>query len=86
MLMHLIGCPYHFDGVWKNLKANDKASFLDTLNIDVELRSNAKIMALTPRVQAYLHPSHRPLALVDFSNATRYQNQMNEECEGLCGI
>ena len=81
-----IGCPYHSDGIWKDMKENDPDSFMDAVQMDIELRSNPNITALVPDAKAFLHRSRQPLALVDFNNTTGYQDQMNEECEGLCGI
>ena len=81
-----IGCPYHSDGVWKDMKETDEESFMDAVQVDIELRSNPNITALVPDAKAYLHRSRKPLALVDFSDAKGYQDQMAEECDGLCGI
>lgn len=81
-----IGCPYHSDGVWKDMKERDPDSFMDAVQMDIELRSNPNITALTPDARAYLHRSRQPLALVDFSDTKGYQDLMNEECDGLCGI
>ena len=81
-----IGCPYHSDGVWKDMKERDPDSFMDAVQMDIELRSNPNITALTPDAKAYLHRSRQPLALVDFSDTKGYQDLMNEECDGLCGI
>lgn len=81
-----IGCPYHSDGVWKDMKENDPDSFMQAIQVDIALRENPNITALIPEAKAYLHRSRKPLALVEFEATTGYQNQMNEECEGLCGI
>ena len=81
-----IGCPYHSDAVWKDMKKNDLASFMQAVQVDVALRENPNITALVPAAKAYLHASRTPLALVEFEDTTGYQDQMNEECDGLCGI
>ena len=81
-----IGCPYHSDSVWKDMKENDPNSFMQAVQVDIALRENPNITALVPDAKAYLHPSRKPLALVEFEDTTGYQDQMNEECEGLCGI
>lgn len=81
-----IGCPYHSDAVWKDMKETDPASFMDAVQVDIALRANPNITALTPDGQAYLHRSRKPLPLVNFDETTGYQDQMNDECEGLCGI
>ena len=81
-----IGCPYHSDAIWKDMKKNDPDAFMEAVEVDIDLRANPNITALTPAAQGFLHVSRRPLALVDFSATQGYQEQMNEECEGLCGI
>lgn len=81
-----IGCPYHSDGVWKDMKDNDPDSFMDAVQVDIDLRQNPNIAALTPDAEAYLHRSRKPLAVVDFDGVKGYQDLMNDECEGLCGI
>ena len=81
-----IGCPYHSDAIWKDMKENDPDAFMEAVDIDIDLRSNPNITPLIPNAQGYLHVSRKPLALVDFTGTRGYQDQMNEECEGLCGI
>ena len=81
-----IGCPYHSDSIWKDMKEKDPNSFMEAIQMDIALRENPKITALVPDAKAYLHPSRKPLALVEFEETTGYQDQMSEECEGLCGI
>ena len=81
-----IGCPYHSDSVWKDMKENDPDSFMQAIQVDIALRENPNITALVPGAKAYLHASRKPLALVELEDTTGYQDHMNEECEGLCGI
>ena len=80
-----IGCPYHSDAVWKQLKESDPKSFQDAVSVDWALR-NVPTTRGAIRGEAYLHRSRVPLSEVDFSEVTRYDDQMLEECEGLCGI
>ena len=68
------------------MKENDPESFMEAVRVDIALRENPNITRLTPNAQAFLHSSRQPLALVDFNDTTGYQDQMNEECEGVCGI
>ena len=81
-----IGCPYHSDSVWKDMKENDPSSFMQAIQVDIALRENPNITPLVAGAKAYLHASRKPLALVEFEDTNGYQDQMNEECEGLCGI
>ena len=80
-----IGCPYHNDSVWKQLKEKDPKSFQEAVFIDQALR-NVPATKGAVKGDAYLHKSRIPLVEVDFSEATAYDNLMLEECEGLCGI
>ena len=80
-----IGCPYHSDAVWKQLKENDPKSFEDAVFVDKALRTVPATRG-TIKGEAYLHRSRVPLSEVDFSEVTSYDDQMMEECEGLCGI
>lgn len=80
-----IGCPYHNDSMWKNLKEKDTKSFQDAIFIDRALREVPAIRNMVNGT-AYLHKSRIPLSEVDFSDVTNYDDLMLEECEGLCGI
>ena len=80
-----IGCPYHNDSVWKQLKDNDPKSFQDAVFIDQALR-NVPATRGAVKGEAYLHRSRIPLVEVDFSEVSSYDDMMLEECEGLCGI
>ena len=80
-----IGCPYHTDAVWKQLKEDDPKSFQDAVFIDQALR-NVPTIKDTVKGVAYLHRSRTPLIDVDFEDVLSYENRMLEECEGLCGI
>lgn len=80
-----IGCPYHSDGVWKDMKHWDPKSFQDAVFIDQALR-NVPDTKRAVKGQAYLHRSRTPLAEVDFDTVAGYSDLMIEECEGLCGI
>ena len=47
-----IGCPYHADGVWKEMKQDDPKSFQDAVFIDQALRN-----VLPPSGQLRVRPS-----------------------------
>ena len=80
-----IGCPYHSDSLWKQLKETDSKSFHDAVFIDQALR-NIPLIKDTVKGEAFLHRSRVPLVEVDFTEASSYADVMLEECEGLCGI
>ena len=82
-----IGCPYHTDGEWKWLKANDPASFEDAVFVDRALREVPVVRnAITRKGSAFLHHSRIPLSDVALDDVSDYDSLMEEECEGLCGI
>ena len=80
-----VGCPYHSDAIWKQLKERDPQSFQDAVFVDQALRS---VPAARGAIQgeAFLHRARMPLLDIDFSEVTSYDDRMLEECEGLCGI
>ena len=83
-----VGCPYRSDPEWKRLKETDPDSFREAVEVDEALRETPIVRdAITASGgQAYLHRSRTPLAQVDFSAATHYDDLMQQECEGICGI
>ena len=80
-----IGCPYHTDQMWANMKANDPVSFLDAVNVEWAMQNVPQSRgALTGT--AYLHKARVPLNEVKFNIQGPQDDGMQEECEGLCGI
>jgi len=82
-----IGCPYHNDVLWRDMKINDPVSFADAVDFDANIRKDgAKLGGM--RLQQYLHKSCKPLDEVDFRNAEDMGqlNMFNNECEGMCGV
>ena len=77
-----IGCPYHNDALWRDMKMNDPESFADAVATDEDMR--AKVL----KEREYMHRSLKPLAEVDFRNLEDLGqiNMFNEECEGMCGV
>lgn len=76
-----IGCPFHNDAMWLDMKLNDPESWNDAVEID-------RVIKKLPRFkgQAYLHRSCKPLDEVDFNeNQTNIDHFMNE-CAGVCGV
>lgn len=78
-----IGCPYHSDSVWRDMKLNDPASFADAVDFDKQIRTPKNLTD-----QLFLHRSRKPLDEVDFRNLEDMGqlNMFNDECEGMCGI
>lgn len=76
-----IGCPFHDNRAWKEMKMNDPESWKDAVLIDKEIRTLSRF-----RDNAYLHRSGLPLELVDFGEDQSELDLFNNECEGMCGI
>ena len=83
-----VGCPYKGDSEWKWLKEAYPASFQEAVDVDSALRLTPEVRdAITANGDsAYIHGSGVPLSEVDFSATMDYDDQMRQECEGLCGI
>ena len=80
-----IGCPYHTDQIWADMKQNDPDSFQDAVNVEWAMQNVPQSRgALTGT--AYLHKSHIPLNQVEFDYTGSQADAMMQECEGLCGI
>jgi hypothetical protein len=74
-----IGCPYHSDIFWKNLKNNEPAEFADAVDFDIEIRKHR----VSLKNKVFLHRSLRPLGEIDFDNQP---DLFDDECEGYCGL
>lgn len=81
-----IGCPFHNDVAWRDMKLNDPASWSDAVDFDKSLRIERKGKLDN---DAYLHRSHQPLDEVDLRNLEdmgQMPLEFGEECEGMCGV
>jgi len=85
-----IGCPFHNDGMWRDMKLTDPVSFQDAVEFDRQIRVNPmqKNSGRKWKYQQYLHRSLKPLGEVDFSTMEDLGqlNMFNNECEGMCGV
>jgi hypothetical protein len=78
-----IACPFHNDGLWREMKQADPESFQQAVDFDARIRGSGK-----SGQQQFVHRSCQPLDQVDFRNLEdRGQlNFFNNECEGMCGV
>ena len=83
-----IGCPFHNDLMWRDMKQSDPESWDDAVEVDRLIRSGGTYKEQTMRGAQYMHASLTPLEDVDLRNAEdRGQlNMFNNECEGMCGV
>jgi hypothetical protein len=78
-----LGCPYHSDEQWREIKADEKA-WKDVLEVDAAIRQPVGKM----KGQQFMHADRKPLAEIDLlSPRERGQADMFiNECEGMCGV
>lgn len=83
-----IGCPYHSDEEWANMKTHDPGSWADAVDFDEQLRSSPDISQRMFQGRSYLHRQRIPLSVVDFEigNQEKPTDMFNNECEGMCGV
>ena len=75
-----IGCPYHNNALWRDMKINDQDSWDDAVEFDHAIRD------LTEQKQ-YLHRKKIPLDEVDLrSEEDMGQLSFLDECDGMCGV
>lgn len=77
-----IGCPYHSDEYWRDMKLNRPDEWAQAVAADHAIRKSVKY-----RGKQYMHRSLKPLDEVDLSSASdkgQIDMFMNE-CEGVCG-
>lgn len=77
-----IGCPYHDQKSWYDMKMNDPESWEDAVMIDEKLRDGVL------KNENYLHPTCVPLKDLDFSGFLDMDSfdSFGNECEGMCGV
>jgi len=83
-----IGCPYHSDNEWRNIRDNDPEAWADAIRVDEAIRSDPVASQRMYQGRAYLHAKRIPLAQVDLSTAEDHGqlNMFGNECEGMCGL
>jgi len=80
-----IGCPYHSDAMWRDMRDNDPASWADAVEVDKSIRNSGRKMLH----QQFMHRSLKPLDEVDLSTPSeRGQVEFGfiQECDGMCGV
>jgi hypothetical protein len=75
-----IGCPYHSDDQWRNLKTRPD-EWADAVEADRAIRMQRR----TPQ---FMHRSLKPLDEVDLSTPSDWGqgDLFLNECEGMCGV
>lgn len=79
-----IGCPFHSDALWAEMKVNDPASFEDAVIVDRALRAQGPVRGM--RGLEFMHRVCTPLEEIDFENRLGGpQLSFLDECDGVCG-
>ena len=80
-----IGCPYHDDAAWREMKINDPKSWDDAVEVDRLIRGGVR----GTKQKLFMHRALKPLEEVDFRNLEDMGQQrleFGDECEGMCGV
>lgn len=81
-----LGCPYHSDKHWAEMKYGDQQEWRDTVEMDMHIRTRNPNM----KFQEYMHRSLKPIDQIDFSGITNqismFDDDFGNECEGMCGV
>lgn len=83
-------CPYHDDGMWRDLRDNHPQDWERAIQFDEAIRHNTVRGVKSP---VFLHRSRQPLKDVDLRTAEDFgQTRLFDEqgfaveCEGMCGL
>jgi len=83
-----IGCPFHNDKHWRDMRDNQPDEWADAVYVDAMIRSGGTQFNAKIRGEQFMHASLEPLDQVDLSTAEDHGqlNLFNNECEGMCGV
>ena len=78
-----IGCPFHSDAMWRDLRDSRPEEWADAVEIDRAIRKPVRGL----RGEQFMHAARVPLDQVDLrTHAERGQADLfGQECEGMCG-
>jgi hypothetical protein len=80
-----IGCPFHSDAMWRDLRDNHPDEWADAVKIDKALRQGDTRGFVGAE---FMHSQRVPLDVVDLSTADErgQPDLFGNECEGMCGL
>lgn len=76
-----IGCPFHDDQTWLEMKKYDAKNWEDACYIDEQIRNMPRL-----KNEVFLHKSCKPLRDVDLNENQLTFDDFTNECDGFCGI
>jgi hypothetical protein len=85
-----LGCPYHSNLSWQEMKKNSPEEWKETVELDSALRSSPQSLPGTTG-KIFLHRTAEPLGTADLTIRKRgrprkYDHLLLDECEGMCGV
>lgn len=82
-----IGCPYHRNDEWRNLRDNFPEEFAEAVAFDHAFRARQEAGLLPMEGTPYLHDQRVPLDRADLDEHEDPQLSLfGNECEGMCGV
>ncbi|MBI1213603.1 MAG: hypothetical protein GC190_19265 [Alphaproteobacteria bacterium] len=80
-----LGCPFHSDAIWRDLRDNSPDEWAETVEVDRAMREGD---ARGFNGVEFMHSQRVPLDQIDLSTAAdRGQADLfDNECEGMCGL
>lgn len=81
-----VGCPYHSDAVWRDIRDNQPEAWEEAVQIDAQIRRLPKLEG-----DAFLHRQRVPLDQVDLTTPEDHGQLVldgegfDDECDGMCG-
>lgn len=75
-----VGCPYHSNAFWKEMKTKHPGDWADAIEVDNAIRSMSRF-----KTTLYLHRSCVPLEDIEFGGDQTTIDDFINECEGMCG-
>jgi hypothetical protein len=80
-----IGCPFHTDAMWRDMRESDPESWSDAIAIDAGIRAEGPRKGW--RENQFMHRSLKPLAEAPIEDPNEGQMSLFDgECEGMCGV
>jgi len=87
-------CPFKSNHEWRKLRDEEPDEFRQAVEFEARLQALHGSIASPGKIKGipYLHRSLRPLAEVDLRTDLEmgqndlFNNQFNNECEGMCGV
>lgn len=78
-------CPFHDDGTWRDMKANEPDTWARAVEFDRRIREG---VLSSIEDEAFTHRSLKPLEDIDFGSieTTQMGLPFQEECQGMCGV